>query len=738
MTNRVLPALLGIFAAATVATGCTAQTRPLTLAFAAPQYTLDDTGLSQLLKAGATMSLDERRSQLKAYVDAATKPELKQKSSYALARVLQRLGGGNELKEAIGLYQQASALTPLWERCQWHIVECATIIKDEQMVRSVLTALSNKASVGDSKVEAQYALGQSYMRTAEHSEARETFSKIINNAPKSQFALGSTYYLAEIDLHDAKAEPKDGVVVDTAGLQARALTAFRHYLKESPDGRFATEIVSQLRNMDGFTPTPADHNLFAQAYFSTKNYKEALSEWQKSGSTADWFKRGTALLRLNRTAEAKATLDAGIKNHPSDPSIVAATTLLSRLLNKDGAYALWKGVLQRSPQAADAAMYNLAIRSPAGANVGFYRQILNTHPTSAFAPESAWWLAWNDIQGGRSASALSTLESAATRYAHAKAAPRYLFWIGKLHERLGDKSAAKAAYARAASNAPWHYYAHRATARINALNGGRDPGWSTNPKRSPNWVNSDNVADWDFPEPPAELAREAGATVELLTELRQWDEALELISDKHGVLKAFYLAKLDLPLEAINAAGTALHGKPHHNEPWQIAYPVLYAKYIAKEAKAKNVDPLLAQALIREESRYHVHAVSVSHALGLMQLMPATALGVAKRLGVPINSNADIHKPENNLRLGIDYLSYVLGRFKGNALYAVASYNGGPNAVQRWAARAPGDTDVFVENIPFTETRDYVRKVFGSYWNYQSVYASSSAVNPTHRVKHPL
>ena len=92
--------------------------------------------------------------------------------------------------------------------------------------------------------------------------------------------------------------------------------------------------------------------------------------------------------------------------------------------------------------------------------------------------------------------------------------------------------------------------------------------------------------------------------------------------------------------------------------------------------------------------------------------------------------------------MGIDYLSYVLSRHNGNALYAVASYNGGPNAVAHWASKwGAGDTDVFVENIPFTETRDYVKKVFGSYWNYEAIYgpqdsrttAAASAV----RIAHP-
>jgi soluble lytic murein transglycosylase len=160
-----------------------------------------------------------------------------------------------------------------------------------------------------------------------------------------------------------------------------------------------------------------------------------------------------------------------------------------------------------------------------------------------------------------------------------------------------------------------------------------------------------------------------------------------------------------------------------------MSYPLVFAAEVKSEAAAKGVDPFLVQALIREESRYNHKAISRSNALGLMQLLPATGYGVAKRLGVPIVDKQDFFKPAINIKLGTDYLSYVLGRYSGNALFAVASYNGGPNAVRTWQSRqeATGisDLDYFEENIPVRETRDYVRKVFGAYWNYVTIYGGA-------------
>lgn len=138
------------------------------------------------------------------------------------------------------------------------------------------------------------------------------------------------------------------------------------------------------------------------------------------------------------------------------------------------------------------------------------------------------------------------------------------------------------------------------------------------------------------------------------------------------------------------------------------------------------MDPLLVHALIRQESRYETTALSRSKAMGLMQLLLGTAQGVAKHNGITLSSNNQVFEPPTNIALGTAYLNYVLKRHNGNAMLAVASYNGGPNAAAKWMrefqATGGGDQEYLVENIPFQETRDYVRKVFANYWTYENLY----------------
>jgi soluble lytic murein transglycosylase-like protein/tetratricopeptide (TPR) repeat protein len=708
-------------------TGCApAQHQPLTVAFGGFSYSPDSAGLADMLRQSEGATFDEQKSSLRMFADSSVDAQAKQKANYVFARLLQKHGDKNDMEEAIKRYKEASQFPPLFLLSQNHIAECAAVAGDEKIARAALTTIaSNKTLDAKARASALYGLGQSSVRAGERDKAREYFEQAQSTAPDSQFALGSEYYLAELDLHpDGTATAGGTALMSTVSTESRdkAIAQYRHYLQASPDGRFAEDIMMELQNAAGFVPTQQDHELFARANYAHGHWQAALDEWHKAGNTADWYKQGLCLLRSGKAAAGRAFLIDGIKNHPNDDSVEDAATAVARNSNHDGAVAVWTIVAQKSGRFADIALYNLGTRAATHpASLAYYRQLVTKYPSSKYAPEAAWWLVWEDIKAGRGAQALPQLQSGATRYADARAGTRFAYWTGKMEERLGKKDLAKAAYQHTITMQPWSYYAYRAQSRLAALNGGKDEGWHTIPSRKVAWA-EDTAQQWQWPEPPKELAQQEGDTIATLTELRQWDECLDQLPDKKGALRAFYLAKLDEPLQAINAAVPTLKGKPQRTEIWELAYPLLHAKLIAKEGPKKQVDPLLVQALIREESRYNAEAVSSSNALGLMQLLPGTAYGVAKRLGIKLNGVQDVHDPNTNITLGTDYLGYVHRRFNGNSLFAVASYNGGPNAVARWAKTMPADTDVFVENIPYKETRDYVRKVFGSYWNYRTIY----------------
>ncbi len=169
---------------------------------------------------------------------------------------------------------------------------------------------------------------------------------------------------------------------------------------------------------------------------------------------------------------------------------------------------------------------------------------------------------------------------------------------------------------------------------------------------------------------------------------------------------------------------------PQSRALWEIAYPNAFRDLVVKHCEAaKKLDPDLLQALMREESALDPHALSWAGALGLTQLMPTTAWEVAAGLKIKRPTQAQLLDPDLNIRIGATYLSGLVNQFKGVKPYSVASYNAGPGAVNRWRKDEPNaEVDEWVEDIPLTETRGYVKRVLRSYNTYKLLYGSPDAV----------
>ena len=144
---------------------------------------------------------------------------------------------------------------------------------------------------------------------------------------------------------------------------------------------------------------------------------------------------------------------------------------------------------------------------------------------------------------------------------------------------------------------------------------------------------------------------------------------------------------------------------------YRLLYPRPYDDAVADAADLAGIEPTLLYAIVRQESLYRADATSAAGALGLAQLMPDTAKRIARRLGAPEPSRADLLVPEINLTLAAAELRSLLDEFAEQLPLALAGYNAGPNAARRWLPERPLDADVWIENIPYNETRDYVQRV---------------------------
>ena len=144
---------------------------------------------------------------------------------------------------------------------------------------------------------------------------------------------------------------------------------------------------------------------------------------------------------------------------------------------------------------------------------------------------------------------------------------------------------------------------------------------------------------------------------------------------------------------------------------YALLYPRPYENEVRAAARFAKLDTPLIYGVIRQESLFRADAVSSAGAIGLAQLLPETARLVAREWQQPVPRPADLLDPAVNIKLAASHLRTLIDRFGDQTVVALAGYNAGPLAAQRWLADRPIDSDIWIENIPYNETREYVQRV---------------------------
>jgi soluble lytic murein transglycosylase len=166
------------------------------------------------------------------------------------------------------------------------------------------------------------------------------------------------------------------------------------------------------------------------------------------------------------------------------------------------------------------------------------------------------------------------------------------------------------------------------------------------------------------------------------------------------------------------------------NAFWNALSPVTHKQALYRLAHRTKVDPLLLAAIVQTESGFDPFAESRRGALGLMQLMPPTALAMARELKVNYQDSDDLYTQDINLTLGAHYFSKMLKSFNGDLILALAAYNAGPTKVKGWGLSGWGaDQESLIEAIPVPETRAYVRQVLASYRLFKKMQAVKRFLN---------
>jgi soluble lytic murein transglycosylase len=351
-----------------------------------------------------------------------------------------------------------------------------------------------------------------------------------------------------------------------------------------------------------------------------------------------------------------------------------------------------------------------------------FAELYAMFPTGPRAERAAWKSGWWSYKNGEYANTVKVFEGAASAFPRSDYRPSFLYWAARAHGKQGAGGDAEARF-----KLVYHDYGNSYYGRLAAKHAG---GRSGNAADRPVAASRQPVTAIE-PPPPTEdrirLLLANGMYDDALAELRyaqrQWgtSPAIEAsiawaYHQKGELRRAITLMRRAYP-QSLTAGGHELPA-----EIRQVIFPLVYWDLIRKYATAHKIDPYIVAALIGQESTFQPNARSVANAWGLMQIVPATGRRLARSLGMRSFSTDALTKPEINIRLGTLHFSRLVQQF-GGTYYALASYNAGENRVVRWKAERPGiDEDEFIDDIPFPETQNYVKRILGTAEDYRLLY----------------
>lgn len=281
-------------------------------------------------------------------------------------------------------------------------------------------------------------------------------------------------------------------------------------------------------------------------------------------------------------------------------------------------------------------------------------------------------------------------------------APQWQYWLARTEEELGHTEQAIARYQNLAKNN--HYYGFLATTRI-----GQD---------IPNRLKKTNLSSAEINPiahlPAIQRAHEFYSLGWLADARTEWQYGLRHLTPAQRYAAAYLATRWGWYECAINTANQANVG-----DDLTLRFPLAYRDLILTQAKEHSLDPAWIFAVIRQESAFKADARSHVGAMGLMQLMPSTAQLIARQLKQKLLREYEVLEINANVRFGSHYLKQLADRYHGNVILATAAYNAGPGRVHKWLTQRPYlISDVWIETIPWKETRNYVKNILA----FQTIY----------------
>ena len=628
---------------------------------------------------------------------------------------------------------------------------------------------------------AEYYQGLAELRLGRAADARQTFQALLSKNPAGYLLEAAALREAECDeaLSDQGAamrvyerlsktrttQPDDvlmrfGRAAKSTGNTEKATEAYSRLVYEFPFSDLAPAASGELENLP-VAPIAPGSNRFklelgrAERLFGAKRYVQARPIFEGLRQAARNDDREIVQLRLaecdyflkrarNARDGVRPYLDQGARQGEALFFYAVATREL-------GGHQEYIGVVRRivdefpTQSWAEEALNNLAthyiLQSDDERAEQTFREMYEKFPTGHYAERAAWKIGWWAYRNGNYGETVRVFESAAANFPRSDYRPPWLYWSARAHEALREPALAEARYALVTGDYLNSYYGRLASKRLDIsrpkeISDFKFQGSDADPNQKSEIRNLKS----DVHLPPNEMV------VRTLLSLDLYDQALDELhyaqkvwgdsSAIQATIGWIYYRRGELRaginvMKRAYPQYLAAGGEKLPSELLKVLFPINYWPLIKRYSNEHQLDPYVVAALIAQESTFTADVRSAANAYGLMQLLPSTGRQYAKMLHLPRFSLSMLTTAESNIKMGTAYFADLVKQF-GGLHFALATYNAGPSRIARWIAAKPGlERDEFIDDIPFPETQNYVKRILGTAEDYRRLYGPEGSADAT-------
>ena len=606
-----------------------------------------------------------------------------------------------ELEDAYIEFGKVPADSSLKHPALFRQARCATALSRPEIAIKKYKKISHSSSKTAIVPLSEYNLAN-ILYESKNNEAARHYANIIKKYPESDYAIASHYYLGVIHAADNQDSSKL-----SQKNKEKAGTYFTTYIEKAPDGRFAMSSIDEILKLDNKL-SYYDRQLIAKAYYVNGEYDKAKEFAEKTSFPDSWTDKVKIEYKLGNTNNVQELAQKGLtqfaqRTDQKDVFEIIDCYVSTFPTRKEGITKL--NSLNLSSTGADYAGYlNCSEIAEGDSKEACYVKLYEKYPNGQFSADSLYNVFISKYLKKKyyDAQRLGILHL--KKFPNVKSSPAVTYFMGKISYKLKHYESADNYYKKVLALYPDSYYAFRAHYNLY-----KDDGFLPFLEVSKKPVVF-----------PYKKSLEGDLVVKLAL-LKDYDLVEELCKQDKFIQSWIAYEKGNYTISSVLARNAMedVYPKPSYSDlRWRLVYPLHYYDSVLK-LKGNN-NPIIVESIIKEESHFNPKSRSSAGAVGLMQLMPATLDEVVK------NNESLSHFAESetsNIAAGITYYAGLKRALGNKDLYALAAYNGGIGSVMGWFSKLKyNDTDEFVEQIPYPETKNYVKKVLRTYWMYGNIY----------------